>query len=251
MCHTACTVILYLLDKFIIVVVKLLRYKNLFCTVCNTTPECNITGWTSHYLNYTAALMWIWCLTKSVDSFHSCIYCRVKSDSIICICNVKVYSSRKTDNINTIFWKVLSSCKWSVTTDNDKCLYTKFLTDCCCLFLSLFLSELSTSRCKKECTTMLKFLWNIMESKKIHLSVKDTIISSSDPIYFISFRNTCTHYRTNCSIHSRSISSTCQYRNLTLCLTHFIILHSICYVLSVSSQDEEFWVHIYCHHLHI
>ena len=72
------------IDDLLLIIIILFRDQNIFCTVGNTAPQCNVSCITSHNLNDAAALMGCGSITYFINGLHGCINCRIKSDSVFC-----------------------------------------------------------------------------------------------------------------------------------------------------------------------
>ena len=132
-----------------------LSSKNIFCTTRNTGPKSNVTCCTSHNLNDTTALMGFRCISKFVNSFHSCIYSCIKSYSILCTGYIKVNGSRYSYRVYSLFRKSARSVERTVTTDNYYTVNTMLTADFCCLLLIFFLFKFKTSSSIKDCSSCL------------------------------------------------------------------------------------------------
>ena len=114
----------------------LFRHQNTLSSVGDTAPESKVTCVTSHNLYDTAALMGGGSITHLIDRFHSCVYCCVKSDCVICTCDIQIDRSRDSDCIYSKVRKFLCSCERTVTTDNYQTVDAVFFTDRSRLLLS-------------------------------------------------------------------------------------------------------------------
>ena len=152
---TAFFVLQNIFDQRLLIIVFFFRKKNLFCSVGNTAPQRKVSCITSHYLNDTASLVWSRCITDLIDRFHSCIDSCIKSNRIICTCNVKIDRSRKSNRIYSEVRQLLCSGKRSVSSDYYKTVNSVFFTNCCCFLLSFFCTHCLAACCLKNCTTSL------------------------------------------------------------------------------------------------
>ena len=183
--------------------------KNILCTIRNTTPKCNIACITSHNLDNTASFMWCRSISYLVYSLHSCIDCCIESDSIICTCNIKVNSSRKSNRVNTCICKLLCASERTITTDNYHAINTMLLTYLCCLLLSFFCHELQTPGCIKNCTTSLYDIWYTLFIHINNLIIDKTIVTLLYSFYLKSFVDSCSYDSSYRRIHTRGIATAC------------------------------------------
>ena len=143
------------IDQLLLIIVILLRDQNILGSVGNTTPQCKPAGSTSHNLDDTASLMGSRCITNLVNCFHSCINSGIKTDGVLCTCNVKVDGSWNSDCVDSKVSKLLRSSKGTVSTDYNKSVNTVLAADLCTTLLSFRCAELGTSCSVKNCTTTL------------------------------------------------------------------------------------------------
>ena len=130
------------IDDLLLIIIILFRDQNIFCTVGNTAPQCNVSCITSHNLNDAAALMGCGCIAHAVDCIHGRIHCGVKADGVFCTCNIKVNGSRYTNCIYAKSCQLLCACKGTVSTDDYQTINSMFLADLRTFSLTIFCTKL-------------------------------------------------------------------------------------------------------------
>ena len=95
------------------------------------------------------------CITNLINCFHSCINSGIKTDGVLCTCNVKVDGSWNSDCVDSKVSKLLRSSKGTVSTDYNKSVNTVLAADLCTTLLSFRCAELGTSCSVKNCTATL------------------------------------------------------------------------------------------------
>ena len=197
-------------DQFLLIIIVFFWKQDIFCTVGDTTPQSQVTCISSHNFDNAATLMRSRRITYFVDCFHSSIHSGIKTDGIFCTCDVQVDGSRNTNCVDSQICQFLSTCKRTVTTDNYQTVNAVFSADICCFFLSFFCSHLC---CIQDRTTATDDIRYIFCRHIDDLFVQQSVIPFQDTFHVQSFAQSTTNNRTDRSIHSRSISSTCQYAN--------------------------------------
>ena len=200
-------------DQFLLIIIVFFWKQDIFCTVGDTTPQSQVTCISSHNFDNAATLMRSRSITYFVDCFHSSIHSGIKTDGIFCTCDVQVDGSRNTNCVDSQICQLLSTCKRTVTTDNYQTVNAVFSADICCFFLSFFCSHLCTTCCIQDRTTATDDIRYIFCRHIDDLFVQQSVIPFQDTFHVQSFAQSTTNNRTDRSIHSRSISSTCQYAN--------------------------------------
>ena len=152
---TMLTVVNDIVDDILLVIIVFLRQQNILRAIGNTTPECDITGVSTHNLNDTATLVRRGSISYLIDRFHCCVDRCIKSDRIIRTCNIQIDRSRQTDRIDALFGKSLRTAVRTVTTDHDNTVNSMLAADLSTLLLSFRSPELRTSGCSKYCSTPL------------------------------------------------------------------------------------------------
>ena len=142
-------------DQCFLIIVLFLWHENLLCSIGDTTPQCKISCITSHNLDHTASFMRCRCITNLIDCFHCCINSCIKSDRVVCTCDIKVDCSWNTNCIYTKVCQFLSSCERTVSTDYYQSVDSVLLTDRSCLLLTFFCTHCLTTSCLENCTTTL------------------------------------------------------------------------------------------------
>ena len=143
------------IDQLLLIIVIFLRNKNILSSVGNTAPQCKPSGATSHNLDDTASLMRSRCITNLINCFHSSVNSGIKTNSILCTCNIKVNGSWNTNCIDSKICKLLSSGKGTVSTNYYKSVNTMLTADFCTTLLSFRCTEFRTSCSVKNCTAAL------------------------------------------------------------------------------------------------
>ena len=222
-CFTACDDVV---DQFLLVVVVFLRDQNVLCTVCDTAPHSKVSCITSHNLDDTASLMRSRSITNFVDCFHSCVNCCIESDCILCTSDIQVNCTRNTDSVDTKISQLLCTCKRTVSTDNYQSIDSMFLTDLSTSLLSFRCTELCTSCCVKNCTASFDCIRYVSGSHINDFFIQKTVVSFINTFDIKSAAETSSYNCTNCSVHSWSITTTCEYADgFYLFLCHDSFLH--------------------------
>ena len=86
-------------------------------------------------------------ITYLVDRFHCGVHRCIKTDGILCTCNIKVNRSRKTDRVDAECRQLLRTSERSVTADNDNSVDSMLLADLCCSLLTFRCLELHAACC--------------------------------------------------------------------------------------------------------
>ncbi len=94
-------------DQLLLIVIIFLGKKDILRAVCNACPECNVPRMSAHYLDDGAALMGRGGISYLVNRLHRGVDRRVKTNRILCTCNVKINRSRHTDRIDAMSGKSL------------------------------------------------------------------------------------------------------------------------------------------------
>ena len=165
-------------------------------------------------------------ITNLVDCFHSCIYCCIKSNCILCAGNIQVDSTRNTNCINTKISQFLRTCKRTVSTDYYQSVDSMFSADFSASLLTFHCTELRTSCCVKNCTASFDRIRYVSGSHINDFFVQKTIVSLINTFDIKSTAETSSYNCTNRSVHSRSITSACEHTDgFYLFLCHDSFLH--------------------------
>ena len=154
------------LDNLLLIIVIAFRNCNIFRTITDTTPQCDMAGSTSHYFNDTASLVGCGCITYFVDCFHRRVAGGVKTDRIFCTRDVKIDCSRNTDRVDSVGRKFLRSAERTVSSNNYDTINAMFTADICCLFLAFRCYHLRATGSVKDGSS---FLYNIRYTHCIHI----------------------------------------------------------------------------------
>src|SRR5699024_9593464 len=149
------TVVNNIIDDPLFIVVIFFRKENIFCAICDTAPQSNISSVSSHNFDNTYTLMRGRCITNFINRFHSCVYSSVKTNGVLCTCNVQVNGSRNTYCIYAQIRQFLRTCKRTISTDHHKAVDTMFFTDLSGSSLSLFCSHLCAAGSIQNCSALL------------------------------------------------------------------------------------------------
>src|SRR5699024_575451 len=101
-------------DQILFIAVIALRKQNILRAVGDSAPESDISGVPSHNLDNAAAFMGSRGIADLIDSFHSCIHRRVKTDGIIRTGNIQINGSRKADGVDPKSRQLSGSTEGSV-----------------------------------------------------------------------------------------------------------------------------------------
>ena len=135
-----------IIDQFLLIIIIFFRNQNVLCAIGNTAPHCKVACVTSHNLDDTASLMRGRSITHLVNSFHSCIYSCIKANCVFGTCNIQVNGSRYADCVDSKICKFLSSCKRTVSTDNNKTIDSMLSADLSAALLSLCMKKILTEK---------------------------------------------------------------------------------------------------------
>ena len=133
-----------IINNLLLIVIIFLRKQNIFCTIGNTTPQCNVSGISAHNLNDTATFMGRRCISYLINSLHRCINCCIESNRILCTGNIQIDRSRNTDGINTMLSQCLRTTIRAVSADDNQAINPMFMADIGPLLLTLLRTELVT-----------------------------------------------------------------------------------------------------------
>ena len=198
-----------MVDKCLLVIIISLRKQYILGTVGNTAPECYVTGTTSHNLDDRTSLMGSRSITYLVNGFHCCIYGCIKSDRVLCTCDIQIDRARQTNRIDPQCCQLLRSFEGTVTTDNDQSIYSMLLADVCCFFLYFWFNELQASGCLQDRTASLDDLRYTMRIHIYDLFLQKSGISTLNSLDLFTSGNRLSHDCTDGCIHSRCVSTTC------------------------------------------
>ena len=207
-------------DQCLLVIIVSLWEQNVFCSVGNTTPKCNVTCMSTHNFDNTTSLMRRRSISNLIDCFHCSIYCCIKTDGVICTCNIKVNGSLNADCIDTLSSKCLCSTIRTVTTNYNKSINSMFAADFCSTLLHFQFCEFRTSGCTQNSTTLLDDIRYISSHHISDFFIEESHISSIYAFNLQPFCDSCSNNCTNGSIHSWCISTTCKYSNSLYLIGH-------------------------------
>ena len=205
----------YIIDNILNIISFFLRKENTFSSICNTAPQSQVSCITSHNFNNRTSAVWSRSITDFINCLHSCIYRCVKSDRILCTINIKIDGSRNSNRIHSKICKFLRSTERSVSSNYYQTVNSILFTDSCCFLLTFFCNHLFTTGRLKNCTSTLNNVWYISCIQIDDFLIEKSLITFSDASYFHTFSKCSSDNSTNCRVHSRSISSTCQYTYCT------------------------------------
>ncbi len=124
------------------------------------------------------------CIPYLVDSFHCGIYRCVKSNSILCTCNVKINGSRKGNGINPQGRQFLGAFKRAVPADDNHAVNAVLFTDFRTFLLAFLCDKLHTAGCLQNRTSPLD---GIGDASCLHINnlfLEKSRISSLNSFYF-------------------------------------------------------------------
>ena len=177
MFFTFFTVINNIVDDSLLIIIVFFRKQDILCTIGNTAPQGQVSGISSHNFDNTYTLMRSGSITNLVNSFHCCIYSCIKSDCIFCTGNIQVNGSRHTYGINSQICQFLSTCKGTVTADNNKSVNPVLSANLCCSFLTFFCTHFCTAGCIENGTALLNGIGNIHSRHINNFFVNETAVS--------------------------------------------------------------------------
>ena len=137
------------------------RKQNILRTICYATPECDISGISSHYLDDTASLMRGGGVLYLVDGLHCRVYRSVKADGILCTGNVQVNGARKSYGVDAQSGQGLRSSVGAVSSDDHNAVDPMLFADFSALLLPLRCFEFQTACRSQNCTASLDNVGNI------------------------------------------------------------------------------------------
>ncbi len=122
-------------------------------------------------------------ITYLINCFHSCINSCIKSDGVLCTCNIQVDRAWYTDGIYTKGSQLLCSCKGTVSTDHYQSVNTMLLADLCASLLSFCCTEFCTTCCIKDRTATFNGIGYILRCHIYNLFIQQSIISLQYTFY--------------------------------------------------------------------
>ena len=87
------------------------------------------------------------CIADLVNGLHRCIHRRIKTNRIVCTCNIQINGSRYTNGIDTMSRQLSCALERTVTADNNNTVYAMLPADLCALSLAFLCTKLLTSGC--------------------------------------------------------------------------------------------------------
>ena len=117
------------IDNCLFVVIVFFGKQDIFCTVCDTTPQGNVACVTSHNFDNAASLMGSRSISYLVNRFHSGVDCGIKTDGVIGTCNIEVNGTGKTDCVDAVSGQCLRAAVGTVAADNNQAVDTVLSAD--------------------------------------------------------------------------------------------------------------------------
>ena len=198
-------------DQVLLIAVVALRKENILRTVCNTAPESDISGIPAHNLDDTAALMGGRCITNLIDGLHRCVYSGIETDRIVGTSDIKVDRSRKADRVDSESGKFSGTAEGTVSSNYNDTVDTMFLTYLSAAPLAFLSREFLTAGSVKDRTAAIDRIRNAYAVHIYDFFLKESGITTHNSLYLQSFIDSGSYDRTDCCIHSRSISAAGQY----------------------------------------
>ena len=133
----------------------------------------------------------------------------IKSNSIICTCNIKINCSRKSDSINSLCCKLLCTSERTISTDYNYTVNSMLSAYFSTSLLTFFSHEFHASCCIEDCSTTLD---NISNASLVHINyliIKKSVIALLNTLDLKSLIQSSSYNCTDSSIHAWSISTTC------------------------------------------
>ena len=147
-------------------------------------------------------------ITYLINRFHRRVYCRIKPNSKLCACNIKVDGSRHAYGIDSQMGKFLRSLERTVSADYHQPVHTVLLQDCSRPLLPFLRAHLFTPRRLKNRTSALDRIGNIPRRQINDFFIQQSLITLPDSSDSQTLAKSRTNNGTDCRIHSWRIAST-------------------------------------------
>ena len=142
-----------------------------------------------------------------VNGFHCCIYRGIKTNGIFCAGDIQVDGSRYTYCINSKCCQLLSSCKGTVSADNNQSVDAVFSADICGTFLAFRCTHLCAAGCIKDGTSALDGIGYITGGHINDFFVHQSVVSFEDTFHLNTLLQSSSYCCTNCSVHTRCVTA--------------------------------------------
>src|SRR5699024_7593248 len=123
--------------------------------VGDTAPQSDISCVSSHNLDDTYTFVRSRSIADFINSFHSCIYGGIKTDGILCTCNIQVNGTRYAYSVYPQICQFLSTGERTVTADYHKAVDTMFFTDFSGSSLAFFCTHFCTAGSIQDSSALL------------------------------------------------------------------------------------------------
>ena len=164
------------------------------------------------------------CITDFIDRFHRRIHRGVETDRIVGTGNIEVDRSRKTDGVDPKGGKLSGTAEGTVSSDHDDPVNSMFSADFGAALLTFLGREFLTAGRVEDRTAAVDRIRNAHTVHIYDFFLKESGVTTHDPLYLQSFIDSGSYNRTNCRIHSRGIAAAGQYSDRSdffLCHTGF------------------------------
>ena len=134
-----------IVDQLLLVIIVVVRQKQILRANGQTCPERNIPGVSAHHFDDADPLMGCRCIPYLIDRLHRRIDRRIKSDRIFRAGDIKIDRSGYADRSNAQVSQCAGAGKRAVPADHDQAVYPVLFTDLSRLLLYCKLSKFQAS----------------------------------------------------------------------------------------------------------
>ena len=162
---------------------------------------------TAHYLDDTAALMGSGGVAHLIDSVHSCIYRRIKSDGVVRAGDIKIDGTRHAYSVDAAVCKGSCAPEGAVAADDYHTVDTVLPAYFRALFLAFFRHKLGAARRKQDSTATLDGVGHCTARHIDDVLFKKSGVTAPYTFYLKAVCQRRSHNASNCGVHARSIAS--------------------------------------------